>query len=215
MTAVFTFLWMTSKVLGLEDSPQITNPLPVMKGQIGRGSASPSGSSSIKTKTDDGFAPLNPAELPGVLFAITGSPVSQKAKVQAPKPKTSPSASTELPQGENTAFNRAIDKLFKLQEPKVEPKPVPSETEPEKTSLSESVAPPASPIKATEAAEGSAALVTLVGSAKPQTPRAEALEVRRSGSQAASSLQPVNKIPVSKNSATNSGRVKKTRSAKR
>lgn len=122
MTAVFTFLWMTSKAIGLDDTPRLTNPLPVLKGQIGRGQST----SSVKREAADGYAPLNPAGLPGVLFALNGTTPSRPAGLsgtigRATRTPAKPTAkgrtnpvpqSTEAPQGRNNAFNNALDRLF-------------------------------------------------------------------------------------------------------
>lgn len=210
MTAVFTFLWMTSKAIGLDDTPRLTNPLPVMKGQIGRGPST----ASAKRDAADGFAPLNPAGLPGVLFALNGTATPRSTGLsgaigKSTKPTRKPSGpavvqSTEAPQGQNSAFNNALDKLFaayavtggsaaqaqnsKEQEPKVEPKPSPKVApESGKTSATGSVMPAASSIKTSAKDEGSAAKVTLVSTAKPQTPKTNPLQVK---------VQPVPPAPI-------------------
>lgn len=67
MTVILTFYWAASRALTQEaPAPQITNPLPVMKGQIGKSKPQPNSSSS-------GYSPLNPTDLPGVLFALQAS----------------------------------------------------------------------------------------------------------------------------------------------
>lgn len=95
MTAILTFFWAASKALTQEASaPQIVNPLPVMKGQIGKGK--PQAGSSFS-----GYAPLNPTKLPGVLFALR-APGVREPIVQSPPAS----------QGPNTAFERALNLAF-------------------------------------------------------------------------------------------------------
>lgn len=95
MTAILTFLWAASKALTQEASaPQIANPLPVLKGQIGKGK-------SQQSVPLTGFSPLNPAKLPGVLFAL-------KPSAERGIPVQSQPAS----QGPNTAFERALERAF-------------------------------------------------------------------------------------------------------
>lgn len=228
MTAVFTFLWMTSRAVGLEEAPRLTNPLPVMKGQIGRGH----GGAVPKPDAADGFAPINPTGLPGVLFALNGAngtlpsglkgtigrPTKQSAKTPSRSGVPAMTQSAELPQGPNTAFNSALDKLFgalamtsaKVEpktEPSVEPKPAPKaapESKPVelKTSLASGLAPSASPIKTGAKDEGSAEKVTLVGSAKPQTPRTSPVQVKVS---AVPPIPPaINKTAIDKTAVTKS-----------
>jgi type II secretory pathway component GspD/PulD (secretin) len=225
MTAVFTFLWMTSKAIGLDETPRLTNPLPVLKGQIGRGPST----SSVKREAADGYAPLNPAGLPGVLFALNGTAPNRVSGLtgtigrgsKAParptaKAKTnSVPQSTEAPQGRNTAFNTALDRLFATyavkpageqtkdaastaqaqtsaqQEPKAEPKPAPKappET-PAKASVSAAVytSPAASPIKSVPKDQGSTSKAPAARTAKPSTPKAGAVEVK---------LPPVPPVPA-------------------
>lgn len=197
MTAVFTLMWMTSKAIGLDDTPRLTNPLPVLRGQIGHGRSS----SASQAEKADGFAPLNPAGLPGVLFAINGSGSSRPAGLSGAIGKPSSASaktrgpavpqSTEAPQGQNTAFNNALDRLFAVyatkpaasgqnQEPKAEPKPAPKpaveQAPPGKTGKAS--LPEASSLKASTLDEGSQAKVTLVSTAKPQTPKPVAQPIK-------------------------------------
>ncbi len=95
MTATLTLFWAASKALMQEaPAPQITNPLPVLKGQIGK--IKPQASNPL-----DGYAPLDPARMPGVLFAMQS--IAKEPVVQAPP----------MRQGPNSAFNSALDSLFK------------------------------------------------------------------------------------------------------
>lgn len=95
MTAMLTLLWVGAISQNQElAAPPITNPLPVLKGQIGKGRARVSAPPS-------GYAPLNPTLLPGVSFALKSVESSEPVTVSSP-----------ASQGPNSAFDSALDQLF-------------------------------------------------------------------------------------------------------
>lgn len=189
MTAILTLVWAASKALMLEEpaSPPITNPLPVMKGQIGKSKPARAGSAPVS-----GYAPLNPASLPGVLFAIKDAPVPKAPVIQS-KPEQ---------QGTNTAFNRALDALFakgaplvrsshqlaslapneskaKPAQEKPAPKPAPRCEGQEKQSPPPllSKLPSASPTKEVRTSPGTSENRRMTETAKPKIPKQELLNV--------------------------------------
>lgn len=95
MTAILTFFWAASKALTQDaPAPPVANPLPVMRGQIGKGKP-------VAGAPQSGYAALNPAQLPGVLFALK-PPAARDTIVQSP-----PASQTS-----NAAFERALDLVF-------------------------------------------------------------------------------------------------------
>lgn len=95
MTPILTVFWLgAASQLQSAALPEVINPLPVLKGQIGKGKAR-------VAPPPSGFVPVNPALLPGVTYTLRPSASGQPA---AP---ASPSS-----QGPNAAFNSALDQLF-------------------------------------------------------------------------------------------------------
>lgn len=133
MTAFLTLLWVGA-ISQNQDlaAPLITNPLPVLKGQIGRGQ-----NGTGKTRSaplGSGYSPLNPALLPGVSFALKSLEASE------PVTQSSPSS-----QGPNAAFDSALDQLFGKGAPMEEGAERGSASENEATLSSEGIALPVSP----------------------------------------------------------------------
>lgn len=100
MTAFLTLLWVGAISQNQElAEPHITNPLPVLKGQIGKGRAGKG--KPAASAPSSGYAPLNPAQLPGVSFALRSIEASESV-----------TASSPASQGPNAAFDSALDQLF-------------------------------------------------------------------------------------------------------